>query len=241
MQRKTSTGVLLLCVLGAVCSQPTISIKAYLDAHNKARTNPAAFATFIDAEYKKKVDVTTNVHSVWRLRFNEKSPAQFDEAIKAVKAQTPLKALQLDLGMTYSVWRHIKYLADTLKGLSHTGASGSNPSQRAQPYTSGFSGMYENILYTSVSTYKAEHLVSQYIIDDGVASRGHRNNLFTASQTKIGVGIAYDFTLKRIYHGTVMANSYNCDKCSLITCQMQKDCGWSQYLLDAGLADPCRK
>src|SRR3990167_2754558 len=137
---KISTVVLVLAVIGACSSQPTISLKAYLDAHNKARTNPSFYAGFIQNEYKSKLDVAQNLHTVWRLRFNEASPAQFDEAIKAVNAQKPLSALKLDLGMTYSVYKHVKYLADTLKGLSHSGADGSTPSARAQPYTSGYSG-----------------------------------------------------------------------------------------------------
>src|SRR3990167_2573079 len=119
---KISTVVLLLAVLGACYSQPTVSLKAYFDAHNKARTNPSYYAGFIQNEYKSKLDVAQNIQTVWRLKFNEPSPAQFDEAITAVNTQTPLSALKMDLGMTYSVYKHVKYLADTLKGLSHSGA-----------------------------------------------------------------------------------------------------------------------
>ena len=239
MKVKLSTLALLLLVLGASYCQPTVSLKAYLDAHNKARTNPGYYSTFIANEFKTKTDSNTNTHSVWRLKFFEQSPAQFDEAINALNAQPALSPLSMNLGMTYSVWKHAKYLADNLKSLSHTGEGGTTPSQRAQPYTSGTAAMYENILYTSVGTYTAEHMVAQYIIDDGVAGRGHRKNIFTGSQVLIGIGIAYDYTLKRIYHGSVMANSFDCDKCSLITCAQQAECGWTQYLVDSGLADPC--
>src|SRR3990167_3926976 len=117
---KVTIFVLVLAVLGACYSQPTISLKAYLDAHNKARTNPRYFAGFIQTEYRSKLDIAQNLHTVWRLRFNEQGPAQFDEAINALNAQTPLAALTLDLGMTYSVYKHMKYLADTLKSLSHS-------------------------------------------------------------------------------------------------------------------------
>ena len=239
MKVKLSALALLLLVLGASYCQPIVSLKAYLDAHNKARTNPGYYSTFIANEFKSKTDSNTNTHSVWRLRFFEQSPAQFDEAINAMNAQPALSPLSLNLGMTYSVWKHIKYLADTLKTLSHTGEGGTTPSQRAQPYTSGTAAMYENILFTGVSAHTAEHIVAQYIIDDGVSTRGHRRNVFTASQTQIGIGIAYDYSLRRFYHGVVMANSFNCDKCSLITCAQQAECGWTQYLADSGLADPC--
>jgi uncharacterized protein YkwD len=236
---KVSVLVSLLMVLGACFSQSPVSLKAYFDAHNKARTNPSYYAGFIQTEFKAPTDFSTNIHSRWRVRFNEQSPAQFDEAIAAVNTQSPMAPLTMNLGMTFSVWKHTQYLANTLKTLSHTGDGGTTPSQRAQPYTSGSSGMFENILFNSASGFTGEHIVAQYIIDDGVSSRGHRKNVFTASQTLIGVGISYDST-NRIYHGSVMANSYNCDKCSLITCADQKNCGWSQYLADSGLPDPCK-
>lgn len=247
MKSKISTILLLLLVLEACYTQPTVTLKAYFDAHNKARTNPGYYSTFIANEFTSKTTSTLNsdgttyttLHSGWRLRFNEKSPDVFNEAVRALNAQTPLAPLKMDLGMTFSVYKHVKWLADTYKSLSHTGDGGSTPSQRAQPYTSGFSGMYENILYTGVSAYTGEHLVSQYIIDDGVPNRGHRTNIFTSGQTLIGVGIAYDFVQKRLYHGSVMANSYNCDKCNLITCAEQLESGWTQYLIDSGLPNPC--
>lgn len=234
----TAVWCLLLLSQGIYCPLPTVN--EYLVAHNKARTNPKYYATFIDTEYKSKTSSSTKLHSVWMLTFNEACPAVFDEAINYQNAATALGTLQLDLGLTYSVWKHMKWIKVNNNGqISHTGEGSSTPSVRAQPYTSATASIGENLLMTGVKVHNGEHMVSQYIIDDGVASRGHRTNIYKASYKKIGIGLIEDNSGNYL-HGSVFADDFNCDKCNLITCAMQEECGWTKYLADNGMTDPCK-
>ena len=231
----------MLATVSAAVKNPLPTIKEYFDAQNGARTNPTDMATFITTEYKDKVPAGSKTHSVWLLTFNENCPGVFDEAITYLNGFTPVGALQLDLGMTYAAWKHAKWMVEQNAGtLSHTGPGGNSFSDRLKEFTTKSMGTAgENILYTGSGYVTGKIMVAQYIIDDGVSSRGHRTNIMTSSFKKTGLGLFYDSAKSRYYQVTVLSDSYTCDKCDTITCQMQKDCGWSQYLKDAGVTDPC--
>lgn len=231
----------VLATVNAAVKNPLPTIKEYFDAQNGVRTNPTDMATFITTEYKANVPAGSKTHSIWLLTFNEACPAVFDEAINYLNAFTPVGALQVDLGMTYAAWKHAKWMVEQNGGsLSHTGPGGNSFSDRLKEFTTKTMGAAgENILYTGSGYVTGKIMVAQYIIDDGVSGRGHRTNIMTTSFKKTGLGLFYDSAKSRYYQVTVLSDSYTCDKCDTITCQMQKDCGWSQYLKDAGLTDPC--
>ena len=237
------SGVVVFVVLAVVrgANNPLPTIKQYFDAQNGARTNPTDMATFITTEYKDNVVSGTKLHTVWRLTFFEDCPAVFDEAINYLNAFTAVGALELDLGMTYAAWKHAKWMVDSNNGnLDHTGSGGSTFGQRLNEFTTmsiGSGG--ENILYTGSGYVTGKIMVSQYIIDDGVQGRGHRVNLMKGTYKKAGVGLYYDSGRTRYFQVSVYASQYTCDKCSTITCSMQTECGWTQYLTDIGATDPC--
>ena len=233
--------VCLGCVRVSLQQNPLPTIKEYSDAQNEARTNPKNLADFISTEYKAKVPAGSKTHSVWKITFNEACPAVFDEAINYLNAFTAVGALELDLGMTYAAWKHAKWMVDKNNGmLDHTGENGSSFSTRLKEFTTQTMGAAgENILYTGSGAVTGKIMVSNFLIDDGVASRGHRTNLMAASYKKAGVGLYYDSDKKRYYEVSVYADKYTCDKCSDIDCQKQRDCGWRKYLADTGKSDPC--
>ena len=208
--------VLVLAIVAGCSHQQVtrtiISIKQALDSYNKARTQPLAIRTLINTDYKQKTNAN-RVHTEWSLMFNEATPAVFDGAMTFLQSQAVLGIVTVDLGMTYATWKHVKYLSEVVNGLDHTGQGGSSFSQRLQEYgtVSGMSA--ENLLDNSINAKKADHLNTDFTIDDGVASRGHRTNNYQPSFTKVGLGL-FKGPNNKEYYGMTFAAGYTCTICS---------------------------
>lgn len=210
------------------------TLSAALTATNKARTNPSYYSTFINTNYKAKT--VNGVQTDWYLEFNEATPAVFDGAITYLNSFTPVGTLTLDMGMTFAAWRHAKYLGETLKSLSHTGECSSAFYARMNVFTTKIvSASAENIISNRISAKAAniEYMIADFLIDDGVSTRGHRTNLMNSAYTKVGLGI-YKAGDGTEYFVMMFASSFTCDKCTL-TCDQQDEIGWTQYLIDNSL------
>ena len=74
-----------------------------------------------------------------------------------------------------------------------------------------------------------EHMMAEYIIDDGVPARGHRDIIYDKDYLVVGIG---NFIAKNgvEYQVIDLAKNFKCEKCDQITCEMQKESGWSSYL-----------
>ena len=218
------------------CQSAPGPLKEMIDYYNKCRVDPPSCMDFIKTEYKDKT--VNGVHSEWRLRFNEATPAVFDEAIEYLRTKTPVAAASLNLGLSMAAYYHSKWMVESNNGqLSHTGPGGNSPSQRVSVYGTGSAA--ENILYTGVTSNTPTHFWNQFHIDDGVSSRGHRTNLFAANTKAIGVGIYRKPSNNYPYVTMVfVASEYACTKCDTITCDEKKALGWDVYLRDSGLSDP---
>lgn len=66
----------------------------------------------------------------------------------------------------------------------HTGSDGSSPFQRIDKYTNNM-GSGENLSFSDIEG--EDDAVLQLLIDDGVASRGHRKNIMKREFTHGGV------------------------------------------------------
>ena len=62
-----------------------------------------------------------------------------------------------------------------LSATGHTGSDGSSPTTRMTRYANVISPSGENLAYGPID---AQDAILQLIIDDGVANRGHRSNIF---------------------------------------------------------------
>ncbi|WP_199245511.1 CAP domain-containing protein [[Phormidium] sp. ETS-05] len=136
---------------------------------NKARQNPAAYAEVLAA---------------MRPSYNgQEGVAALDEAIAFLRAASPLPPLQPSPGMSMAATDHVNDTGP--KGIvSHDGTDGSSIRERIDRYGDGGGYAGENISYGMNSP---QDVAAQLIIDDGVPSRGHRENIFNPQYQFIGV------------------------------------------------------
>jgi hypothetical protein len=156
--------------------------KAVLDEMNLARTDPLGYAAYLEA---------------WRKNFNGKAfrlpggavvntiegAVALEEAIKFLQSAKPLSALQLSKGMCLGA-KDQSFDQSQSGDVSHQGKDKSFSWERVARYGEWKSPVSENIAYDGGT---ARDIVINLIIDDGVPSRGHRNNIFNGSYIVTGI------------------------------------------------------
>ncbi len=149
---------------------------------NIARTRPAAYAAYLEQlrplfkgkEYTRPgrpVLVTTE------------GALALEEAIGFLRAAKPAPPLTLSHGMCSGARELVKEQGGT-ETTGHKGADGSFCEQRAQRYGTWTAPIGENLSYGEDT---ARERVISLLIDDGVASRGHRKRLMDATFKVAGV------------------------------------------------------
>lgn len=152
---------------------------------NLARTNPQQYAALLE-EAKKTLNGNAIRLAGGRTITLKEGAGVVDEAIKFLRAAKPLASLQISKGMSLGAKDHVRdMLASGSTG--HKGTDGSLPEQRLSRYGNWQSVVGENIAYFSGSAREA---VLGMIIDDGVAGRGHRLNLFNMNHRVAGIAAA---------------------------------------------------
>ena len=157
-----------------------------VDELNLARTQPAKYAkltekykkTFIDDKTYKMPGTST------RIRTQEGKKA-VDEAIAFLKKAKPVGKLKLSAGLSKAAAEHVKDLGKSGK-TAHKGSDGSSPSERMNRHGKWQKTSAENLAF---GPDDPRHIVMQLIIDDGVANRGHRTNIFNKDLKVVGVSV----------------------------------------------------
>lgn len=111
--------------------------------------------------------------------------AAVDEAIGFLERQTPLPPLRGSPALDQAAADHADDQARS-GAVAHTGGDGSSPSDRMRRY-GRWSATGEAIAY---GPNRAEDVILQLIVDDGVPDRGHRRILFNPVYELIGVACA---------------------------------------------------
>lgn len=206
-----------------------------LKAINSVRKAPAKWADKIDKEYIKNMDKDKVTHKKWKRKFKEGLPAM-QEAVKYLKNAKPKGELSLSYGMSYAAFKHSVYLLSK-KTLTHNGKGGSSMSNRLEEYGDWQTTIGENIIKTTKNTRTAEHVIMEFILDDGVKNRGHRENLFKASFKKLGVGIANSGAKDAEDIITLeFSGGFTCKKCKKITKDLAAQMGWEGKIPESSSA-----
>ncbi len=151
---------------------------------NAARTDPSAYARkaqALRALYQgDQIQRPGEIAEVTR-----EGAAAVDEAIAFLERQAPLSALRDSPALVRAAADHAGEQGLTGE-IAHTGADGSSPADRMRRH-GRWTATAEAIAY---GPDRAEEVILQMIVDDGVPARGHRRILFNPAYTLAGAACA---------------------------------------------------
>ncbi len=153
---------------------------------NRARANPPAYRQVLLAWRGKFSGKKVRLSDRAFLQTQEGTPA-VDEAMKFLQTTRPVATLGLSKGLTLAARDHVRDQGSS-GATGHNGRDRSTPFQRMERYGRWQQIAGENIAY-GPST--AQAVVRDLIIDDGVADRGHRTNIFQPKFRLTGVACGY--------------------------------------------------
>lgn len=169
------------------CTQPPdllIQQREMAAEVNLARTNPRAYAAIIEQHFARLGDDRVNRVEGRPTRMQEGRPA-VDEAIAFLRSAEALAPLSVNSCLSQSAQDHVAETGPSGR-TGHVGPDGRGPADRASDRVGRRVYCGENISYGRDSP--REHVIA-LIVDDGVASRGHRDNVFRPTYRSIGIGV----------------------------------------------------
>ncbi len=150
---------------------------------NKMRSDPKRYAEEYIAPLAKHYDRRIlHYPGDDRLITNEGVSA-LHECVRVLKRQQPLPILHPSRGLTMAARDHVKDQSKTGK-TGHTGNDRSGMRDRIERYGKWEVRIAENIAYGAKT---ARQIVIYLLIDDGVKSRGHRENFLNPDFKVVGV------------------------------------------------------
>lgn len=151
---------------------------------NLARTNPAQYLRYLE-DFRRSYNGKELRFSDGQTLITNEGVAALNEAINFVRSLKPIAALEIRKGLVLGAKDHLNDLVKTGKS-GHKGSDGSNVEDRLTRYGTWSDSVGEDIVYHSRT---ARENVISLIIDDGVANRGHRKNIFKPAFGVIGIAL----------------------------------------------------
>lgn len=149
---------------------------------NFARTAPARYASFLQ-EWRRHYNGKRIERAGRPTILTEEGTVAVDEAIAYLRGLGPRPALAFSSGMSRGARDHVQELGPA-GALGHKGLRGSWPTERINRYGAWKGAMGEAISYGPGT---APEVVMSLIIDDGIPSRAHRQNLLDPAFRMVGV------------------------------------------------------
>jgi uncharacterized protein YkwD len=163
---------------------PTLSQdeQALLNEINQARAHPQVYASYLEKlkpmfngkTYKPDAQDAFDTQEGW---------SAVEDAIKFLKGVKPLGPLNASTGLSLAALSHVKDQSSS-GATGHRGNDSTFIEQRVKPYGTWQGGIGENLTYGNSS---ARERVLTWLIDDGFASRGHRNRIMSDNYRVAGV------------------------------------------------------
>lgn len=153
--------------------------------HSRIRQNPQSYIPILEA-YLASMDADGNIPGGCgpncTLVTKEGKPA-VEEAISFLRSQPPVGPIEYSNVIASVAKSHAQSQRNGATG--HVDAAGNRSPQRLSQAGVEYSRVGENIDYGSTD---AQEVLISLLVDDGVADRGHRINLFDPDWTTAGAG-----------------------------------------------------
>ena len=149
---------------------------------NQARAQPAVYASYLEKmkplfngkEYKPSGQEAYSTQEGW---------SAVEDAIKFLRAAKPQAPLTISPGLCAAAMAHVKEQSAT-GTTGHKGNDSTLIEDRVKPFGTWQGAIGETLMYGNMS---ARERVLTWLIDDGVANRGHRNRIMSESYRVAGV------------------------------------------------------
>jgi len=151
---------------------------------NKVRTDPKKFAELYIKPLLKYYRGNKFIEGNSMPILTQEGISAVEECYAVLKKSVSSGILFPEKGLSLAALDHVK--DQNVSGATgHSGKDGSSPLSRTQRYGRGMK-IGENIAY---GPYSGRKIVSELLIDDGVPSRGHRENILRQDFSQTGVSI----------------------------------------------------
>lgn len=150
---------------------------------NKVRSNPRLYAECIKSQKKYYNGLLKTLSEDTFLQTKEGAKA-VDECVKFLRKAKPVGLLYPNQEITKAAKDHATDKSVSGK-TGHDGSDGSTPNSRMDRYKNRIN-VGENISYGNNTAFD---IVYQLMVDDGVPSRGHRDNIMNSQYDLCGLSI----------------------------------------------------
>jgi uncharacterized protein YkwD len=153
-----------------------------LNEINQARAHPQTYATYLEQlkPLFKGRDYTATGQETLTTREGWDAVA---DAIKFLRSAKPIGPLSASQGLCLAALAHVKDQSAS-GATGHAGADKMMIEQRVKPFGAWQGGIGENLTY---GNEPARERILTWLIDDGVATRGHRKRLMSQDYKVAGI------------------------------------------------------
>src|SRR5260370_25403571 len=149
---------------------------------NSARAHPGEYAGYLE-KLKPLFDGKVYSPSGQEAYATQEGWSAVEEAMKFLRTAKPQGPLNMSSGLCLAAATHLKDQSAT-GATGHKGADSAFIEERVKPFGNWEGGIGENLTYGNES---ARERILTWLIDDGFASRGHRNRLMSENYRVAGV------------------------------------------------------